>query len=227
MSDEAGDDLQARAQRVASGRTSVVVYGAVRLLIRLFLWPYFRVRTTGRRNLDLDGPVILAPVHRSNLDSLLLAPLSRRRFRALAKESLFRAPPFAWLLAALGAFPVRRGSADRESLRAARTLLAGGAMLLVFPEGTRQVGDRVGELFDGTAYLAARAGATVVPVGIAGTGEAMPTGARFPRPVRVRLAVGPPLVPPDAGAPRSSLRAWTAALAEGLQAAQDEAVAAL
>ena len=196
----------------------------VRSLIRFVLWPYFRVRTVGRQNIPVSGPVILAPVHRSNLDSPLLAPLTRRRFRALAKESLFRVGPLAWFLAALGAFPVRRGSADRESIRAARSLLDAGAILLVFPEGGRQVGDQIEGLFDGTAYLAARTGAAVVPVGISGTEDAMPMGARIPRPRKVRVAVGQPIQPPDQSAPRSALSEWTTVLTAGLQGAQDAAV---
>lgn len=218
------DETQARAHKVASGGAAVVVYGAVRALIRSVLWPYFRLRETGRGNLPASGAVILASVHRSNLDALLLAPLTRRRFRALAKESLFKVGPFAWLLAALGAFPVQRGSADRESIRAARSLLDGGALLLVFPEGGRQTGDHIADLFDGTAYLAAKTGASVVPVGISGTEEAMPTGSRFPRPARVSVAVGEPIPPPDRNAPRSVLREWTTTLTAGLQEAQNTAV---
>ncbi|MBT3246462.1 MAG: 1-acyl-sn-glycerol-3-phosphate acyltransferase [Actinobacteria bacterium] len=200
------------------------MYGAARALIRFVLWPYFRVKAAGRQNIPRSGPVILAPVHRSNLDSPLLAPLTRRRFRALAKESLFSMRPMAWFLVALGAFPVRRGSADRESIRAARSLLDTGAMLLVFPEGGRQTGDHIADLFDGTAYLAAKTGAVVVPVGISGTEAAMPMGARIPRPRRVCVAVGQPIPPPDRKAPRSVLREWTTTLTAGLQEAQDTAI---
>ena len=167
--------------------------------------------------------MILAPVHRSNLDSLMLSPLTRRRLRALAKESLFKSSPMAWLMASLGAFPVRRDSADRESMRVARELLDDNNMLLIFPEGTRHEGDRVAELFDGTAWLAAKTGSRVVPVGIAGTGDAMPTGARLPRPTRVRMVVGPAIDPPEPKAARSTLRAWTQDLTDALQAAQDAA----
>lgn len=200
-----------------------VVYGITRVFIRTVLWPYFRVDVSGGDHLKGEGAVIVAPVHRSNLDSLILAGVTRRRLRALAKESLFQIRPFAWFMAAIGAFPIRRGSADRESLRAARLLLDEGALLLVFPEGGRQSGDEIGELYDGTAFLASRTAAPVVPVGIAGTEDAMPQGARFPRPHRVRVVVGAPLSPPDQTAKRSLLRAWTADLAASLKAAQQAA----
>ena len=134
------DDLQVYAQKVASGVPATFVYKLTRLLILFFLWPYLRIKVDGRKNLDGKGALILAPVHRSNLDPLLLAGVLRhRRMRALAKESLFKVKPFAWFVSALGAFPVRRGSADRASVKAARVLLAEGATLLVFPEGGRKV----------------------------------------------------------------------------------------
>ncbi|GIS98387.1 MAG: hypothetical protein CM1200mP26_01000 [Acidimicrobiales bacterium] len=101
-------DRQERARRVNAAWTAPLVYGAVRGIVRILLWPYFRTRTVGRQHIPADGPVILAPVHRSNLDSLMLSPLMRRRLRALAKESLFKVRPLAWVIASLGAFPVHR-----------------------------------------------------------------------------------------------------------------------
>ena len=214
---------QERARRASAAWTAPLVYSAVRGFVRILLWPYFRTRAVGRQHIPADGPVILAPVHRSNLDSLMLSPLMRRRFRALAKESLFKVRPLAWVMASLGAFPVHRDTADRESMRIARELLNDGNVLLVFPEGKRHEGQAIGELFDGTAWLAAKTQSRVVPVGIAGTGEAMPTGARFPRPTRVRIVIGPPIDPPEPKGARSALRTWTEGLAGALQAVQDEA----
>lgn len=220
-------DARERARRTDAAWTAGPVYAVVRTTVRFVLWPYFRVRTTGREHIPADGPVILAPVHRSNLDSFLLSPLTRRRLRALAKISLFNVRLLAWFLASLGSFPVRREGADRESMRVARDLLDEDNLLLVFPEGTRCDGPQVAELFDGTAWLAAKAGARVVPVGIAGSGEAMPSGARFPKPCRIRLVVHPALEPPEPRAPRSALRAWTADLESALQSALDEANAGI
>ena len=128
-------DIQDRARRTNTAWTAGPVYLTIRSLVRCLLWPYFRTRVSGLEHIPPGGPVILAPVHRSNLDSLMLSPLTRRRLRALAKESLFEAAPMAWLMASLGAFPVRRDSADRESMRIARELLAEENLLLVFPEG--------------------------------------------------------------------------------------------
>ena len=88
-------EYQERATRVSEAWTALPFYTLIRTAILGIMWPYFRVKTTGRKNIPKDGPTILAPVHRSNLDGLLMAPLTRRRLRALAKESLFKSPPLA------------------------------------------------------------------------------------------------------------------------------------
>ena len=116
------EELQLRSQKVAASKAASVVYAVTRFLLRVFLWSYLRVGVSGKEHLYGKDALIMAPVHRSNLDSILLAPLHKRRMRALAKESLFKLRPFAWYLSALGAFPIRRGSADRESVKIAKTM---------------------------------------------------------------------------------------------------------
>lgn len=199
------------------------VYRTVRGAVRLVLFPYLRVQHRGREHLDIDGPVLLAPTHRSHLDSLVLAGVGSRRMRALAKESLFTNRVFAWLIAALGAFPVRRGEADRDAMRTAVSILAAGEQLIVFPEGTRQTGPDVSGVFDGTAYLASRSGAAIVPVGIAGTEQAMPPAAWVPRRSRVGVVAGEPLRPPEGRPSRRQLAEFSREMAERLQQVFDEA----
>ena len=87
-------------------------------------------------------------------------------------------------------------------------MLEQGASIIVFPEGTRQTGDIVGETYDGAAFLAARTGAKVIPVGIGGTEPALPPGSKFPKRTRVRIVVGEPmeLVSVDGGRVPTSVR---------------------
>ena len=167
----------------------------------------------------------MAPVHRSNLDTPLLSGMSRRRLRALSKESLFSNRYFGAFLAALGAFPVRRGVADLEAMREAVKMLEAGEQMVVFPEGTRQTGTQVGEVFDGMSYLASRTGAAIVPVGISGTEAAMSTGTRLPRPVRVAMVAGPPIRPPEGRMTRPQMSRFSETVRERLQAVFDEAQA--
>ena len=216
-------DLQQWSQRIAAKRSSMWVYRFVRRAIIVVLHPYFRVQHKGAEHLDTEGPVIVAPVHRSNLDTLLLAGMGHRRLRPLSKESLFGNRFLGAFLSALGAFPVRRGTADREALRAAVKLLEAGEEIVVFPEGTRQTGPIVVSVFDGMSYLASRTGAAIVPVGIAGTEEAMGAGTRLPRRVRVAVVAGPPIRPPQGRMSRPQMSRFSETMRERLQAVFDEA----
>lgn len=207
----------------------------------------FPGRIVGAENLPTSGPYILAPVHRSYLDWLLVARLTRRRLRYIVKAEVWKSKAVGRFIEALGAFPVNRSGADRDALERCRAVLNGGEPLVMFPEGTRRSGERVEDLREGVAYLALRAGVPVVPVGIGGSELAMPRGSRLPRPRRVDLVVGPPLrqgVSPDDGGkaavapagggepaasrpstrvPRREMRELSDRLEEAIQQAFDEA----
>ena len=188
---------------------------------------YCKVEGIDREYLETPGPLIVAPVHRSNLDAPLLVTLTQRRLNFLGKESLFSPRPVGWLISALGGIPISRGAGDREALKASQTLLETGESIVVFPEGTRQTGNKVGEVFDGAAFLAARTGAKIVPVGIAGTEHAHPSGAKFPKRSRECYVVGEPmeLSNPHGGRVTAPQRkAFMEELALRLQGVFDEAL---
>ncbi|MBA3654845.1 MAG: 1-acyl-sn-glycerol-3-phosphate acyltransferase [Actinobacteria bacterium] len=167
-----------------------VVVGLSRLL--------WRPSIIGREHIPESGPFVLAPVHRSNIDFALAAVLVKRRIRYMGKDSLWRIGWIGKIFSALGAFPVHRGSADREALRRCIEVINGGEPLVIFPEGTRQSGDTVQPLFEGAAYIAARTGVPIVPVGIGGSEQAMPKGSKFVHPVKTVLVVGPVIPAPSA-----------------------------
>ena len=170
-------------------------YRVVALVIRALAAVFFRPSVRGRENIPATGPVLVAPIHRSNLDFAFTLFISPRKVFFMAKDSLFRVPVLGPALVQLGAFPVTRGSADREALRSAQEVLEAGHALILFPEGTRKFGPHVETLHDGAMFIAARTGAAVVPVGIAGTDRALRDGAKFPRPVKVHVVVGAPITP--------------------------------
>jgi len=211
---------------VSAPRSSVAFYRFVRALIYVFARLYWRLTVEGSDNLPATGAYIVSPVHRSNIDTPLLALISRRRLRFMGKDSLWTNPVSAWLFSALGGFPVHRGTADREALRRCVEVIEGGEPLVIFPEGTRQDGPLVHELFDGAAYVAIKTGVPIVPVGIGGSERAMPRGAKGLRPGKIHLVVGTPLYPPEpmwavapegeenAGAPAAGKRASRRAVRE-------------
>jgi|GEM_PF-167805 len=216
-------DRQAKSMQWALGigsqRRSLVFYRSVRFLIRALLWRWLRVRALGTENIPQTGPVIIAPVHRSNLDAPLFSGCTKRRLRALGKESLFVHPVSAWVVAALGCIPLRRGEADISAMRSARTMLESDEMLLVFPEGSRQTGNTVSQVFDGVTYLASKTGAPIIPVGIAGTETALPTGAKFPKRTKVAIVIGAPIYAPQGRLSRQALAEFSADIGTQLQSA--------
>ncbi len=181
------------------------------------------IRSEGVEHLKIAPPVIIAPVHRSNLDSVIVGALGERRLPTLSKASLFKIKPVAWWIAGLGAIPLDRDAADREATTAARKVLDAGNPLMIFPEGTRQSGQQIAELFDGTTWIAAKSKASIVPVGIAGTEEALPKGAKRIYRTTVGVAVGEPLIMPEGRVSRPQLSRLTEELSVRLQAANDRA----
>lgn len=206
-----------------------VVYEAVRGLARFLFKVVFRLTVEGREHLPTQGPFILAPVHRSNIDFLLVSTLPKQRMRYMGKDSIWKYPTLGKLFTAMGAFPVKRGSADREALRRCIEIIEAGEPLVLFPEGTRQSGPIVEELFEGAAYIAGRTGVPIIPVGIGGSEKAMPKGSKMIRPVKMHIVVGPALDPPardeNGRAPRSAVRQTTEQLRKEIQVLFDRAQA--
>ena len=208
-------------------RLERTAYGAVRGLCVVLAKLLFRLEIRGREHLPTQGPFVLAPVHRSNLDFILVATVRRPRMRYMGKASIWKWKPLGRFVSMLGAFPVHRGSADRESLRTCLQIIENGESLVMFPEGTRREGPVVEDLFDGPAYVAARTGVPLVPVGIGGSAEAMPVGAKFIRPHKIVVVVGEPVLPPvgdgSGRVKRRVVREMTDQLQARLQALYDEA----
>jgi 1-acyl-sn-glycerol-3-phosphate acyltransferase len=204
-----------------------VMYAVCRAAIHGVCRVWFRLEIVGRENLPAEGAYIVSPIHRSNLDTPVLSAITTRRLRYMGKESLWRSRALGWLLTALGGFPVQRGTADREALKAGLACIERGEPLVMFPEGTRQVGPEVAEMFDGPAYVACRTLTPIVPIGMGGTERAMPKGAKFIRPVKMTIVIGPALVPPplkESGrVSRKAVRDLTAELGETIQGLFDQA----
>jgi 1-acyl-sn-glycerol-3-phosphate acyltransferase len=186
----------------------VILYRVVRGLIHGFSRLFWRRSIEGREHIPAKGPFVLAPVHRSNVDFAIASTVTTRRMRFMAKDSIFKPKPFAAFISALGAYPVHRGTADREALRRTIDMIEGGEPVVIFPEGTRQSGPEVQQLFEGAAYVATRTGVPIIPVGIGGSEKAMPKGSKLLYPTRVTVVVGPALHPkvPEDGK-RTSRRA--------------------
>ncbi len=232
MPDEDAAVAPTAGQAVVTGapasRLSLAWYRLARGVVELFCRAYFRVEIKGRQHVPPAGAYVIAPVHRSNVDTLLTGCLTRRRIRFMGKDSLWKYRWAGTFFSSLGGFPVQRGTPDREALRRCEEALRGGEPVVLFPEGTRQSGPTVQPLFEGAAFVAARAGVAVVPVGIGGSEWAMPRGKRGIRPVKVAMVVGEPIPaaarPPGARVSRRAVAETSAVLHKQLQVLFDEAL---
>ena len=147
--------------------------------------------------------MILAANHRSFLDPFVIGVCVRRPIYFVAKRELFEWRFVGWFLNCLGAFPVRRGESDEESVATALALLERGEAVVIFPEGTRHRSGPLKEPKRGVGRLALESGAPVVPVAVAGTERAR-RGWRI-RPVRVTIRCGRALTYPRVPAPSPHL----------------------
>lgn len=210
-------------------KPDMLLYRVIRVLLLAFSKLFWRTTFDGLDNIPKTGAFVLAPVHRSNVDTPIVSGITTRRMRFMGKDSMWKYKPTGWLFTALGAFPVHRGSADREALRRTLEVLQGGEPVVIFPEGTRQTGPLIQPLFEGAAYVATRAGVPIVPVGIGGSEQAMPKGAKMLKPVKVHVIVGEPMQPAPATeggrASRRAVHELTEALHERLQELFDAAQA--
>ena len=191
----------AREHHLELNPNKTLFYRGVAGLLRTVSALMFRPRVSGAESIPESGALIIAPTHRSNLDFAFSLFLCRRKIFFMAKQSLFDVPVLGRALVALGAFPVTRGAADRDALKAAERVLSAGHALLMFHEGTRSEGPDILPLHDGAMFIAARSQARVVPVGIAGSEIALAPGAKTLRPHRVDIVVGRPIDPPEGERP--------------------------
>jgi 1-acyl-sn-glycerol-3-phosphate acyltransferase len=168
-----------------------------RLLFRIFFRAFCRARVVGADSCPRHGPLILAPNHVSYLDPPLVGCAVPRPVWFMAKHELFKIPVLGPILPHVHAFPVRRGRADRAALRKAEALINEGKAVVVFPEGARQLDGDLGSPELGIGFIALRTRAPVLPIGLIGSNEALPSHSILPRPARIEVRVGPPLMFPD------------------------------
>jgi 1-acyl-sn-glycerol-3-phosphate acyltransferase len=179
------------------------------LLARIFMTPfflvYFRYVRTGREHARLKGGLIVASNHRSFLDPFAVGGSLpwRRPMHYVAKVELFERRWQGWVLSRLGAFPIRRGESDEESMETAREVVERGGAVCIFPEGTRIRRGTLGHPKRGVGRLALQTGAPVIPAAVLGT-EDVRRGWRI-RPRKVKVRLGRAMTFPRAEEPSQAL----------------------
>ena len=154
---------------------------------------YLRLTVEGTAHVPA-GAALLVANHPSALDPILIAVALPRRAVFMGAAEFLAWPVVGWVMRAYGVVPVRRGRVDAAAIREAVRVLRAGGLLVIFPEG--RVAPSGGALRPGAGLLAAAAHAPVLPVAVVGSSRALPLGRYLPRPVPVRVCIGPPFPPP-------------------------------
>ncbi|WP_437186270.1 lysophospholipid acyltransferase family protein [Planctomicrobium sp. SH668] len=179
-----------------NGRARNWVWRSIQLLMQNLFVFAFRYRIRGKEKLP-DGGALLLINHQSFIDPLVTAVGLRRPVSYLARHNLFHVPVIGAILRNTYVMPIRRDSAATESIRLAVERIQQGYYVGIFPEGTRSRNGELQKLKPGFLAIVRRTKVPVVPVGIAGAGNAFPRGALWFRMRQVRVVIGEVITPEE------------------------------
>ncbi|MEW5922087.1 MAG: lysophospholipid acyltransferase family protein [Bacillota bacterium] len=147
-------------------------YYLITACFRIFFKLLFRYQIYGWENIPEKGAYIICSNHKSWFDPPLVGSVCRHAcINFMAKEELFHIFLFGSIIRKLGAFPVKRDTADRRALKKALQLLEEGKIIGLFPEGTRVKGGELGQPFHGPALIALLSKKPVLPVAVKWPGK--------------------------------------------------------
>jgi long-chain acyl-CoA synthetase len=171
---------------------------AVVLGLKVLMRVVYRMEVRGAHNIPAP-PFILAPNHVSFIDAPVLAagvPLGvLRNLRFLGIEKYFRTRVMKFGGRTLGVIRIDPDAHLSHAMKLSAAAIRGGNSLVIFPEGGRSFDGRLMPFKKGVGILSLKLGVPVVPVRIDGAHDALPRGARFLRPARIRLTIGTPIAP--------------------------------
>jgi 1-acyl-sn-glycerol-3-phosphate acyltransferase len=177
-----------------SGRKQIAV---ARTWARFLLWGSgVKVKVEGLEKIAPDGSYVFVSNHLSYMDTPVVLANIPVQFRFLAKSGLFKIPLLGTHLARAGHIPVPRGDARgavKTMTTAAQVIRERGISLLIFPEGGRSHTGELAAFKEGAAYIAIRAGVSLVPIALKGTREVLPFGSGQVRSGCVTMRIGDPI----------------------------------
>ena len=168
-----------------------MIYRIVHAIVAFTFRVCFRLKVIGAEHLPQQGGFLVASNHVSYLDPVIVGVVAKHKVGYMARESLFRNFFFGWLIRSLGAFPLKRNTADFRAIREAIRRLKNGWPVLIFPEGTRKSENKPKEANAGVGFLAVRGGVPVVPMYIVGTDKALPVNRKWVRFTPITVHIGP------------------------------------
>ena len=163
-------------------------YSFIKVFIYVLAKIFLRLEISGTENIPLNGPVVIASNHVSLLDPPIIGVASSRKIHFMAKQEVF-VPSLGTIYRTLGAFPVRRGAADRNAIKYGIDLLLAEKVLAIFPEGTRSKNGQLGKAEPGALMMAGKARAVIIPTAVSGT-NLRSSGRIWPK---VKVKFGKPI----------------------------------
>jgi 1-acyl-sn-glycerol-3-phosphate acyltransferase len=170
------------------------------LVSKLFVFPIykfvFKGNLIGRENIPQKGSFIVVSNHGSLLDPPLLGHAIDRHISFMAKAELFKIPLLGFVIKACGAYPVRRGIADKNTIKTACKKLSNDNSIGIFVDGTRQKNGRVNKPKQGAALLAFKTKKLLLPVAIVNSHRLIRFKFCIPFFSKIIIKVGEPVQPP-------------------------------
>ncbi len=168
----------------------------MRIWSRVVLWVCgVHVNVEGAENIPAGGSFVLVANHRSYMDSPIVIPFINLQFRFFAKSSVFYWPFIGYHLKKSGHLPVHYdnpGKSLKSMTDAARVMRQKGISVLLFPEAGRTTGE-LEPFKDGAAYVAIKAGAPVIPMGIIGADKVLGVNRLKITPGNITIRIGKPI----------------------------------
>lgn len=143
----------------------VILKGIIKFLSLIL----YRVKVIGEENLPRETAAIVCANHVHPLDAPIIVTNVKRKMNVLAKEELFENFILRWLAKVFEVYPIKRNSADMQAIKISLKLLKNNALLLIFPEGTRNGLKKGAKVKNGPVMMAIKAGVPIVPVGFQGS----------------------------------------------------------
>jgi 1-acyl-sn-glycerol-3-phosphate acyltransferase len=192
---------RARSLRREAGLLSTAGHMTWQLSTKAFFKLYHRLSIEVECPIPTDPPFVMIANHSSHYDALLLAAALPCRlcdcvFPVAAGDVFFNTPAMSLFAATLlNALPMWRKNCGPHALAELRKrLVEEPCGLILFPEGTRSRDGALGPFKAGLGMLTAGTAVPVIPCHLSGAFHAFPPSARLPRPLKIRLRIGPPLV---------------------------------
>ncbi len=192
-----------------------MLYSFLDVVLGILFKIFLRLEVHGAENIPKTGSLVIASNHLSLLDPPVIGVAAPRKVHFMAKQELF-VPVLGYIYKTLGAFPVKRGGADRAAIKHGIEILQSGKVLAIFPEGTRSKTGSLGKLEPGALMMAGKSNAVIVPTAISGT-DIKRCGRLWPK---VTVRFGKPVPFPQVGLNKDVLQDLTDKLTADIKALQ-------